>query len=62
MRKAIHQLHDDRSLEGRKCQQQQKRGDKLRPNEKWKAHPGQPFGAQLNDGGDEIDSARATTT
>src|SRR5437667_10783431 len=24
---------------------------------KWKPHPGQPFGAQLNDRGDEIDGA-----
>ena len=57
MRNAIHQLHDDRSLERRKRQQQQKRGDKLRPNKKRQPHPGQPFGAQLNDRGDEIDGA-----
>src|SRR2546427_3628355 len=53
----IHQLHDDRSLKRRKREQEQECGDKLRPDEKWQAHPGQAFGAQLNDGGDEIDSA-----
>src|SRR5215813_8950252 len=58
MRKTIHQLHNDRSLERRKCQQQQKRSDKLRPNEKRKSHPGQPFGAQLNDSGNEIYGAK----
>src|SRR5947208_15384268 len=53
----IHQLHDDRSLKRRKREQEQECGDKLRPDEKWQAHPGQAFGAQLNEGGDEIDSA-----
>ena len=58
MRKAIHQLHDNRSLERRKRQQQKKRGNKLRPHEKWEAHPRQPFGTQLNDRGDEVDGAQ----
>src|SRR5438094_7668402 len=57
MRKSIHQLHDDRRFERRERQEQQKRGDKLRPHKKRKSHPGQPFGTQLNDCGDEIDGA-----
>ena len=54
---AIHQLHYDCRLERRKRQQQKKGGNKLRPDEKRQTHPGQAFGAQLNDGGDEIDRA-----
>src|ERR1700694_4479629 len=37
-RSSIHQLHDDRGLERRKGEQQQKRSDKLCPNKKWQPH------------------------
>ena len=60
-RHAIHQLHDDGGFERRKREQQQKRGDELRPNEERQPHPGQALGAQLNDGGDEIDRAEQAT-
>ena len=54
----IHQLHDDRGLERRKRQQQQKRGHELRPDKKRQPHPGHSLGPQLNDRGDEIDRAQ----
>ena len=44
-------------FERRKGEQQQKRRHKLRPDEERQPHPGQSLGAQLNDGGDEIDRA-----
>src|ERR1700694_236765 len=37
-RSSIHQLHDDRGLERRKGEQQQKRSDKLCPYIKWQPH------------------------
>ena len=54
-RHAIHDLHDDRCFQRRKREDEKKRRDKLRPDEKRQAHPGQPFGAQLDDRRDEID-------
>ena len=55
--RAIHYLHHDRRFKRRKGEQQQESGNKLRPDEKRKPHPGQAFGAQLNDRGNEIDRA-----
>ena len=54
---AVHQLHDDRGLERREREHQEKRGYELRPAEERQTHPGHPFRAQLNDGRDEINRA-----
>ena len=39
---AVHQLHDDSGLKRRKREEQEKGGNKLCPDEKGQAHPGQP--------------------
>ena len=53
----VHQLHDNRGLKRRKGEQKQERGHKLRPDEKRKSHPSEPFRAQLNDRGNEVHCA-----
>ncbi len=53
----VHELHDARGLERRKGQQQKKRGHELGPHEEGEPQKREPFGAQLNDGRDEIDRA-----
>ena len=58
VRQAIHPLQHRGGLQGRKGQEQQERGDELRPDEERQPEPGQPGRAQLNDGGDEVQRAQ----
>ena len=55
---AIHELKNSCRLQRRKRQQQQKRSDKLCPDEERQPHHRQPLHAQLNDRDDEVDRAQ----
>ena len=54
---AVHQLHERGGLERREREQEQEGGDELGPDEERHAHPAHALGAELDDGGDEIDAA-----
>ena len=55
---AVHQLHHNRGFERRKGKEQEERRHELRPDEERQPHPSHPFGAELDDGRDEIDRAQ----
>ena len=54
---AVHELQDAGRLERREGEEQQERGDELRPDEEGQPHQRQPRRAQLDDGDDEVDRA-----
>ena len=58
VRQAIHALQHRGGLQGRERQEEQERGDELRPDEEGQPEPGQPGRAQLNDRGDEVQRAQ----
>jgi hypothetical protein len=51
---AVHHLQDGRRLQRREGEQQQERGDELRPDEEGQPHPGQARRAELDDGDQEV--------